>query len=91
MPEFDHHKDALRDSQVQVSVELWERLDADLSDKDREAIRCALGKASCRAAELTAAEFQAQAHEQLPADQGVTFALELSYPDTWAEKYGGES
>lgn len=78
---------AVIDDGAEILLELWERLDADLSEKDRVAVSTAICKALDAGVKRGFAEVGAQLIEQeVPVElRNMRTPIE----DEWAELYGG--
>jgi hypothetical protein len=72
-----------------ISREMWDRIEADLSDRDVAAIATAITKVAVECVRLGAIEIAAQVGESSAVQIDVKSSSD-DY-DMWAEKYGGDA
>jgi hypothetical protein len=82
----EHLMTALSAESGQIARELFQRLDAQLSEKDITAVSTALAKLAFASVWIAAAEMAAQLDEQDALRVNLRF--EIAESDTWAEEYG---
>jgi hypothetical protein len=88
MAEENHYMTMLEGALPPIYVELLERLDADLSEKDRVAVMTAFTKVAFGATRIAVAEAAAQL---IGTGAEWTPRFDLVETDAWADRYGGEA
>lgn len=83
----DHLTKAIADAVAQISREMWERMEGDISENDQLAITSAMTKLAVESARLTQVEVAAQVNESGPVISVEPTFISDDY-DPWAERYG---
>jgi hypothetical protein len=87
MPERDHLHKAFPDAVAGITSEVHARLDAELSEKDAQAVTTAIEKAVVAGVRLGFVEAAAQLDESDAPVQIARFNLTLDVTDDWADWY----
>jgi hypothetical protein len=86
-PERDHLHKAFPDAVAGITSEVYARLDAELSEKDAQAVTTAIEKAVVAGVRLGFIEAAAQLDESDAPVQITRFNLTVDVTDDWAERY----